>query len=636
MSTPINIKINGESVLDDIDNCTIAQASGDYCKTVELDFKSQTFWSECDPSACQGDLIIRVIIGDDVYEFLCEQRRTRVTDKGIGFSVWGRSKQAYLSSRYSQTIIDTDITAHPWQTGNVTISEIITYVLATYCPYTVTVNWNVTEFAGAIIYKDTFSASNSAPIDVISALAEAVGAILVPENDGSLSIESYSVAEGTSVAEYYDLDNILELDEDVDDSDRFNAVTVSGYNASSGPEGKTVNLSVEAVTTGTNYPARSHIVKVRYYHYDGLIPVVQFDAGSYGLIETSTESVTEDVELYWGKGNTTMTDVNGNTEVEGNTSIPFAIQSVTYTVNYAKYYLLSSKAGTNTAFFYFEDQSAYEAYSYEIESLLESVCSGIELDWSTGIVTLPGFSGTNMGVDVFNPANIQILEMYNSSGSNMSLYRHDVSGSRRSNSDGMEVEKVLFTDGVATLNYPFARQGTPDPLNYLIAIGMALSSWFTWLNPLCNAQVTYTVGSKTLTANSLIGNDQFLSVQAAVCYYTSHDTYIFNVPDGWSGRDLSAWFYFDGCGDAAKSIGGTFSVDNTALDGAVRFLITASGVPVPGVSCSIDGILKGETGSEGTLLVQGITVGYHDVTTSKTGWTTANNTIYISSRDFES
>jgi len=223
--TDINITINDQSVLDDLISCNIQQNAGDYCNSVTLDLKSLNFWGECDPSTNFGELKIKVIIGDTTQEFLCEERESNLTKDAISFAVWGRSKQALLSMPYSQSIIDTDTTTNSWQTGDVLVEDLITEILTNYCPYTVTVNWNVENFA---IYQDSFSASNQSPIEIISTLADVIGAEFQANLDGSLSINEYSVEEGDSVVSINDLDHIINFKESINYPTGYNAVTIYG------------------------------------------------------------------------------------------------------------------------------------------------------------------------------------------------------------------------------------------------------------------------------------------------------------------------------------------------------------------------------------------------------------------------
>lgn len=223
--TDINITINDQSILDDLISCNIQQSSGNYCNSISLELRSLNFWEECDPSVDFGELKIKIIIGETTQEFLCEERETNVADNSIGFTVWGRSKQALLSFPHSKSIIDTDETTHSWQTGDVLVEDLITEILTDYCPYDVTVNWNVENF---IIYQDSFSVSNQSPVEIISTLAQVIGAELQANIDGSLSIDEYSVEAGESVVTLNDLDHIINFSESIDYPKGYNSVTIYG------------------------------------------------------------------------------------------------------------------------------------------------------------------------------------------------------------------------------------------------------------------------------------------------------------------------------------------------------------------------------------------------------------------------
>ena len=376
MSTPVNIIIDNKTVLDNIVSCEIQQREGQFCRTVSLQFSSQSFWALCDPAINFGELRIKVVIGNTTYEFLAEERDSDVSTSGVAFSVWGRSEQALLARPYSENINDTDDTSHPWQTGNTTASAIISHIVTNYCPYSVTINWNVDDFA---VYEDTFSVSNQAPIDIISALANVVGAELKANADGSLSIEEYSVEEGTSLTSYTDLDDITQLNESIDYPSGYNAVTVYGYDSGAGAgdggggAGASPNAHISVVdenVDSTTCQDEEHLVKVFYYH-PTLAPLCSFPDGSYGARDSGTESITETVTLIWGRGNTRYPNLQGSTIVTGSTSIPITTTSVTYTARYKRFYLKASSVGSHTAMFYFSDQSDYSTYSFTVSDCSE-------------------------------------------------------------------------------------------------------------------------------------------------------------------------------------------------------------------------------------------------------------------------
>uniref|UniRef100_A0A6M3LB14 Uncharacterized protein n=1 Tax=viral metagenome TaxID=1070528 RepID=A0A6M3LB14_9ZZZZ len=616
MTTPINVIVNGHSIIHEMDNVSITHNAGEFCQQVDLKFVSQTVWEQCDPKVNKGQLVIKVVIGATTYQFLCEERDTIVEPKGVVFSVWGRSKQALLAVPYSTTITDTEESSHPWQTGNTTISEVLAYVL-TYCSYGVTVNWNVPGFETTIIYQDTLSANDASPIEIISMLAEAVGAILAPQIDGSLSIEPYSVEAQTPVALYNDYDDIVQLSETTEHNTGYNVVTVYGYDSSPSDSVESFLAVVAVDEDATNYPGRDHLVKVYYYHSKGDNPIVQFSY-TYGVIEGAsdefptpiTEEVTEVVDLYWGIGNTSYIDIDGNSEVTGDTTIPYATTSYTYTVYYKKYYLRSSILGENDAFFYFEDKSAYQLYSYTISGVSRDVYDGIEMKWSDGIVTGMGKSavGAYVGVDLYNPAGIAVVDKGNTSGDSMSQYRWDIQPSI--------TDQLTFVDGEAILSYPFKR----------------LES-FTWRSPI-RYPVSYEVGSKKIKCNRLVDNTDWYRATASITYRTEYDTYRFFVSTCYEGNNLDVWFILEGSDDL-KVLGGHWSSQGVSGFGSIVVQsIYTNGNAMLRAIIELDGIYKGYTENDGLLVIPNVNTGTHTITWSKEGYETVEQTVNITFSDF--
>jgi len=600
MSTPVNIIIDNKTVLDDVVSCEIQQREGQFCRTVSLQFSSQTFWALCDPATNFGELRIKVVIGNITYEFLAEERDSNVSTSGVAFSVWGRSKQALLARPYSENINDTDDTSHPWQTGNTTASAIISHIVTNYCPYSVTVTWNVDDFA---VYQDTFSVSNQAPIDIISSLANVVGAELKANADGSLSIEEYSVEEGTSLASYTDLDDIVQLSESIDYPSGYNAVTVYGYDSGAAAGG---DISVlDETVDPTNCPDEEHHVKV-FYHHPTLAPLCSFLAGSYGDRGSGTESVTETVTLIWGKGNTSYPNLQGSTEVTGDTAIPITTTSVTYTARYKRFYLKASSVGSYTAMFYFSDQSDYSTYSFTVSDCsdigaISEACSEIVLRWSDDSTKSPG---DRVKIKVYN-AGLDVASIYSAGGAAVTLF----AGNRIES----VTESITFTNGEARLSYPLDSNltitydnqaaGSPDPI--------------------------ITVRRRDIIVNEFIDNTEFYKVYATVTYLTEYDEYKTTIPGSYGNDYFDVWFEFTGCDDVksvAASIreaeeeaeeaaeaaeggeGGGVTTDDPAPYELEAIDYCSDGT-VEGVAVTLNGNYMGLTDSNGIISLGNLTPG---------------------------
>jgi len=573
MPTPINIIIDNKSVIDDVIQCDIDQAEGQYCSSVSLSLKSKSFWALCDPTTNFGTLRIKVIIGATTYQFLVEERDTTPSRAGVAFTVWGRSKQALLSKPYSKTINDTDDTSHPWQNGNTTASAIVAYVVSNYCSYSVTVNWNAGDFA---VYEDSFSVSNQSPVDVISSLAGVIGAELVAAADGSLSIEAYSVAEGASVQSYNDLDDITQLNESIDYPSGYNAVTVYGY----GSGGSSVNATISAERTDddisdedddTIYPGRAHTVRVYYYHSQGDTPTYSFPEGSCQQSGSGVESITEDVTLIFGKGNTSKTNTNGETAVTGDTSIPITTISVTYNVNYQDYSIRGGAVETYNVLFYFADKSAYAVYSFSVVAAPGSddddgdntVCSRSILIENVSGTVVRGDSidirvyGRYVGVPSADPGNLDSL------GPNKKRV----------------TETIILQNGVGNKSYP-------------------------------------DIDGKTEYRNSAYVGWEFHAEE--ISYIAPYSTYRYRFPLQSSGTAV-VWATPFGAGCEPTSITITAS-DAGTKDATLNISNWASSANVVGVTVDVDGEYVGDTDANGDISLPGIAVGDHTVKLTKDGY----------------
>jgi|GEM_PF-4170808 len=603
MPTPINIIIDNRSVIDDVIQCDIDQAEGQYCSSVSLSLKSKSFWALCDPTTNFGALRIKVVIGVTTYQFLVEERDTTPSRAGVAFTVWGRSKQALLSKPYSKTINDTDDTSHPWQTGNTTASAIVAYVVSNYCPYSVTVNWNAGDFA---VYADSFSVSGQSPVDVISSLAGVIGAELVAAADGSLSAEAYSVDEGASVQSYNDLDDIVQLSESIDYPSGYNAVTVYGY----GSSGTNATIAAERYLTAAEkadgdfdsniYPGRDHTVRVYYYHSQGDIPTFSFPEGSCQGVGSGTESITEDVTLIFGKGNTSKTNTNGETAVTGDTSIPITTVSVTYSVNYQDYSIRGGAVETYNVLFYFADKSAYAIYSFSV-------------------VAAPGGGGGGGGEEPAYCASVMLEEVgqsgrtfhFRAYAGGASLGRFGSSDGTMPDLDGSEdaeelTESITLSNGSGSISKPFAN------LVELVSSGSGAGG------------LRFTSGSKAVT------NAQWEDIpraQITITYTTIFTPFRITVGSAYKEPTFSVWLTAGGCDSATVldfsldfNSGGGGGTLPTKRDITINITDYVSDVDLDEASVSIDGSYKGTTDASGLLNVSNVAVGDHTIKITKSGY----------------
>jgi len=556
-----------------VETCEIKQSEGQYCLSVSLSMKSKTFWTLCDPTTNFGTLRIKVVIGDTTYQFLTEERDTSVAKAGVAFTVWGRSKQALLSKPYSKTINDTDDTSHPWQTGNTTAVAIVAYVIANYCDYSVTVTWNAGNFA---VYEDSFSVSNQAP---------------------------YSVAEGTSVQSYNDLDDIVQLSESIDYPSGYNAVTVYGY-GSGGSGSVNATISAERQDTGTIYPGREHTVRVYYYHAQEDTPIYSFPEGNCQLTGSGIESITEDVQLIFGRGNTTKTNTDGETAVTGDTSIPITTVSTTYDVNYRDYAVRGDAEETYNILFYFEDKSAYTIYSFTTAtttSAQSDACSDIVMEKDSPETVV---AGSTVLVRVYNPLDYVISGWTTTSGTEVTK--------KSENNVEQFIEEVTIINGAVTLDYPVGVWHPTGQAQFEIS--------FPDPSVPINTGVSWAQGSKTVTVQAFVDNFDRYYVKAKITYYADYDLYSTVLMGGLDISSENVIANFTECGIKSLSV----TIDEAAgvgiRDITINITDYATEVDLEGATVYVDGSSKGTTDSDGNVDVNNVSVGDHTLRITKSGY----------------
>ena len=361
MAIPINILKGTRSILKWFESVNISMTDG-FCHSVDLNINSLDLWDEFDPNINKGDLTIKVLIGSKTYEFMCEEREAPIEIEGTTFSVWGRSKQAWLDAPYARTVKDTADTTHPWQSGDVKVSEIISHIITNYCYAGLSVTWNVEDF---MVYEGTFSVDEQSPIAIISSLADIVGAKINAHPDGTLTIDAYSVEEETPVESYNDLDHIVSFNESNQYSQGYNAITVSGKGTSTSPQLQYEVIEIDEDDKWQLGIART--VRVYYYHPEGLAPISYSLSGMTASFSGSGSlNTTEDILLTWGSGSQSVFDTEGNSDVEGTNSTPLEIKSVSYSTNYYDFSVIVSTEDETSTMFYFSDKSANVVLSVEL------------------------------------------------------------------------------------------------------------------------------------------------------------------------------------------------------------------------------------------------------------------------------
>ena len=678
MAIPINITLDGQTILDEMVACSISFDSRSYCYTVDIGLQSTIFWNLCNPDTNRGSLRLLVYMGSATYSFLLEERDTAVKVEGVAFSVWGRSKQALLSAPHSGIIIDRDkagaggpVTNHPWQnqTQPVAVSTFFSTILS-YCPYTVTFQWNVLDYQ---VMEDSFSVNGQTPIEVIESLASVIGAQLVAHVDGSLTVEYFSVdsSVASSVQAYTDLDDIIALDEVAVPPSGFDCVVVYGYDSGMDCYMAAERFDVDADPT-TPFPdilpGVGHIVRVYHYHESGDPVLFDFDKGACSFISSGVESITEDIQVIFGSGNTTKPDLSGITEVKGNPLDALEVRSVTYSTAYSDYSVSATPDGDYIMMFYFADESCYSIYSFTVISTVTDCCSAIRVelyDFTRDTNYYP-HGWTNPIGPMTSMDTSFIYRLTTNTNSVRPIYRFWISNKGKGDQDtgiypGDVVSFQVFR-GTYPVRDAYATCGqTPTLIQAGLTLniqeelsfdnGEASASYIIDPGTLsiagCDISSAYTYTCNTITIPAYIDVDSEHHNLGIVSYTTTYDEWKVTIPG--FGRTLGGgnilpfpgtfpfenfivWFYFVGCPDPV-SLALTIS-DPQAGGGPtpppspppvlkdVTLIIKdwATDAVVPGAYVAVDGILTGYTDSIGTITFLNVPVGSHTLFITKTGY----------------
>lgn len=394
-TTPINIEIDGESILpSEFESCTIQGASGVFSRSISISFSGPRLYSLCNPLTNKGQVRVKVSIGSSAHWFLIERREAESEFGRAGFSVWGRSKQAILAAPFAERIRDEEGGSHPWQTGNVLFSAVIDYVAENYSEYDGTITLNAPDF---MIYAGSLTVSDVTPAEIISELVDAAGYELQAGTDGSLSIDLFETAAGEPVRDFFDLDEVVSIGENILGPSGYNAVTVSGgqddaaadtafisaerieAEAAAEPDVEYGCLGAYKAAKGTFSPDQTIYTgekfKVRVYFYHKSLTPTYFAPGVDYIAPAGSgvEETTEIVDLVWGVGNTRRPNLVGETLVEGDDTVPLERREVTYSTRYQDYEITENDASDpndledpgRSIMFYFSDKSAYSVFNFQ-------------------------------------------------------------------------------------------------------------------------------------------------------------------------------------------------------------------------------------------------------------------------------
>lgn len=403
------ILIGGADATDAVTSWEVRNAGG-FCLECSLALTGFGFFSACDPAAGRGTLKISLTTEGQTYAFMIEERQETLGRRGIDFTVWGRSKQAWLDVPYSDTITDDDTTSHPWQSGDCTSAAALSAVLA-YAPAGVIVTWNAPAFT---IREGALSVQGQSPINVIRQLAQAGGAALIAQPFGSLTVESYSVdaESATPEAAYTDADDIVALSARVEGGGGYDCVTVYGYSAAAedaegAPTSANMSIVVEKTTDDPVVVGEQFTLDIMHWHPEELDGVVLktvlvekwtdagggLTVGGIGRVDdpiTGLVGITEEIALQFGSGNRSYPryqDGGTRVSVPADGATPYSTTSDTYECRKSRISITANAAGEHRVVFYYEQFASMVTYTFTAqESAAETRDITIKSqDYSSGV-----------------------------------------------------------------------------------------------------------------------------------------------------------------------------------------------------------------------------------------------------------
>jgi hypothetical protein len=360
-----------------------------YCADFKCSIVSDTYWSLCDPATNFGTARVTITIDSEEHSFLLEDRGETLSPAEFNFDISGRSKQALLSSDYSDSLTDDENSTYLWSTTPSVLSALAEEAVTEGCPYTVNLNWNAYDTK---LPPGLYSAKNQYPIQIIQRFSDSVGGWLNPQINGDLNIDEYSVdtVGESAIVSYTDTDDIVALSSGYFVGEGYDNVVIYGYGNSDETTGNNTTSPVisikETFKSDPLTPYGAIIVRLYYYHPDLAYTNIAWDTTESMTIEyynpgmgisQGTEEITEDIDYRFGEGRYTYTDVDGVSTSSLPTHNEDAIykDSVTYDVNYIDIRISNFPDGNQLVVFYFDDLTGVSDYSFTVEGSAGSTAS---------------------------------------------------------------------------------------------------------------------------------------------------------------------------------------------------------------------------------------------------------------------
>ncbi|MBF0520956.1 MAG: hypothetical protein HQK92_14690, partial [Nitrospirae bacterium] len=294
MSPTWDITIEGSSIKKYVKKINLTKQESEAIDHIEIELIGLKLWDVCNPLTNYGTLRINFTINGTEYEFYLETREKKesavsnsATPGGsANINIWGRQKPAILAKGFASKLSDTYYNKYA--------SEIASEIVGSN-NYSPLLTWDCDDYWISEFITEDY------PINALIKLAEAAGAILRTNSDGSLTVRSKfpvkpeELANETAVNSF-DFTNIISLDY-AEEQPEFSSVTVNINNGSSSED-----YSIEAVDGTCAKPGETLQIKVYIPHKNASYKLKVAGDAKISKVGTYSETLDETVTITDGSG----------------------------------------------------------------------------------------------------------------------------------------------------------------------------------------------------------------------------------------------------------------------------------------------------------------------------------------------
>ncbi|MBF0465366.1 MAG: hypothetical protein HQK88_12650 [Nitrospirae bacterium] len=298
-----DITIEGSSIKKYVKKINLTKQESEAIDHIEIELAGLKLWDVCNPVTNYGELCIKLTLSNppgvaDPYEFYLETREKKESavsnpaarGGSANINIWGRQKPAILAKGFASKLSDTYYNKYASEIA----AEIAGSSLAGY-GVSIPITWDCDDY-----WISEFSTEDY-PINALIKLAEAAGAIVRTNSDGSLTVRSKfpvkpeELSNETAVYSF-DFTNIISMDY-TEEQPEFSSVTVNINNGSSSED-----YSIEAVDGTCAKPGETLQIKVYIPNKSASYKLKVAGDAKISKVGTYSETLDETVTITNGSG----------------------------------------------------------------------------------------------------------------------------------------------------------------------------------------------------------------------------------------------------------------------------------------------------------------------------------------------